>query len=62
MYITEENNINLKLASAHAIDKAKNDFPIVRFGEGVVGQAAAEKRNVLLTDICGLLYNQFKLW
>ncbi|HMH22952.1 MAG TPA: response regulator [Puia sp.] len=51
IYITEEDNRHLKLVAAYAVDKRKMDFPVIRFGEGIVGQAAAEKRTILISDI-----------
>ncbi|GHN00804.1 hypothetical protein WSM22_22930 [Cytophagales bacterium WSM2-2] len=50
IYIAEDDS-TLKLVSAYAINKAKKDSLVVRFGEGIVGQAAAEKRTILLTNI-----------
>jgi len=51
IYIVEENTLHLKLAGAYAISFKKNDLPVVRIGEGLVGQCAAEKRSILVADI-----------
>ena len=51
LYITEENNSTLRLLSGYAMDKPGKDFPTVHFGEGIVGQAAASKSSIVLTDI-----------
>lgn len=51
IYITEDDNIHLRLGSTYAIDKGKKDFPLIRFGEGLAGQAAAEKKSILITDV-----------
>ncbi len=51
IYITEEASSILKLVGAHSIDKSKKEFPVVQFGEGIVGQAAVEKRSIFLNDI-----------
>jgi CheY-like chemotaxis protein/CHASE3 domain sensor protein len=51
IYVTEEDEMNLKLISTYAVDNRKKDFSVIRFGEGIVGQSAAEKRNILLSDI-----------
>jgi CheY-like chemotaxis protein/signal transduction histidine kinase/CHASE3 domain sensor protein len=51
IYIAEENNKSLKLVAAYAIDKGKKGALSLRFGEGLAGQAAAEKKSILITDI-----------
>ena len=51
IYLTEEGGLTLRLAGAHAVDQLSKNFPVVGYGEGVVGQAAAERRNILLEDI-----------
>ena len=51
IYVADENNMDLRLEGAYAFDKRKKDFPAIKFGEGIVGQAAAEKRMILVTDI-----------
>ena len=50
LYIAGEYGMNLRMASAYAADISINDFPVIAFGEGIVGQCAAEKRSILLTD------------
>lgn len=49
IYSTEKNGMNLKLIGSHAM--GKKDLTTVQFGEGTVGQAAAEKKVILLHDI-----------
>jgi len=51
IYIAEEDNKSLKLVAAYAIDKGKKGVTSLRFGEGLAGQAAAEKKSILITDI-----------
>jgi len=51
LYIAEQDNMHLRLVSAYAMDKRNKNFPVIRFGEGLAGQAAAEKRSILYTDI-----------
>jgi CheY-like chemotaxis protein/CHASE3 domain sensor protein/putative methionine-R-sulfoxide reductase with GAF domain len=51
IYIVEEDTLHLKLAGAYAISYKKNDHPVIRIGEGLVGQCAAEKRSILIADI-----------
>jgi len=50
LYIAGEYGMTLGMASAYARDKSINDFPAIAFGEGIVGQCAAEKRSILLTN------------
>lgn len=54
-YVAEGNS--LKLLSATAIDKKTQSFPVIEFGEGLAGQAAAEKRTILCTDIPAGYFN-----
>jgi CheY-like chemotaxis protein/CHASE3 domain sensor protein len=51
LYITEKDGASLRLTSAYAIDRDKKEFPLVRYGEGLAGQAAAEKKMKQLTGI-----------
>ncbi|GGA85286.1 response regulator [Puia dinghuensis] len=51
LYIAEEDNGHLKLAGAFALDKLKKERAMIRIGEGLAGQAAAERRTILVTDI-----------
>jgi len=39
------------LLSGYALDQSRRSYPLVRFGEGIVGQAAAAKRSIFLSDI-----------
>jgi CheY-like chemotaxis protein/CHASE3 domain sensor protein/putative methionine-R-sulfoxide reductase with GAF domain len=57
IYITEDDNLNLKLVGAYAIDSSKKNFPIIRFGEGLAGQSASEKKSILITDIPAGCFN-----
>ena len=50
-YIVDETGDTLKLLNGHALSKRKRTTPPVRFGEGLVGQAAKEKRTFLLENI-----------
>ncbi|MDO6432735.1 response regulator [Flavitalea sp. BT771] len=51
IYLVEEDAAHFKMAGAYALAYKKNDFPSVRIGEGLVGQCAAEKRNLLISHI-----------
>jgi len=51
IYIIEEDAVHLRLAGVYALANKKNDAPVVRIGEGLIGQCAAEKRNILVTNI-----------
>ena len=51
IYIAEEGERNLRLAGAYAMDKEIKGASALRFGEGLAGQAAAEKKSILITDI-----------
>ena len=51
IYITDENDSHLKLFSGHALTQLKNENIRIRFGEGLIGQAAVEERMILLTDV-----------
>jgi len=48
-YVAEENT--LKMVSAYAIDKKTQSLPVIEFGEGLAGQAAAEKRTILVSNV-----------
>ncbi|HEY8936761.1 MAG TPA: response regulator [Cyclobacteriaceae bacterium] len=50
-YITEKDGISLRLVSAYAIDRDKKEFPLLRYGQGLAGQSAANKKTIQLTDI-----------
>jgi len=50
-YLVENSNTSLRLTGWHAINRGKRELPVVLFGEGLVGQAAAEKRTLALTHI-----------
>ena len=51
IYIAEEDDRVLKLVAGYAIDKNGRDSHSLRFGEGLAGQAAAEKRAIRISDI-----------
>lgn len=48
-YVAEGNT--LKMVSAYAIDRKTQNLPIIEFGEGLAGQAAAEKRTILVNNV-----------
>jgi CheY-like chemotaxis protein/signal transduction histidine kinase/CHASE3 domain sensor protein len=50
IYVTEEGATTLKLTAAYATDK-RNEPLFITSGEGLAGQAAAEKKKLLLQDI-----------
>ena len=51
IYIAEEDDRVLQLVAGYAIDKnGRNSLPF-RFGEGLAGQAAAEKRVIRVSDL-----------
>jgi len=51
LYVTEGDGLHLKLVSAYAMTGKTNDLPVIRLGEGLAGQCAAEKRNILVDNI-----------
>jgi CheY-like chemotaxis protein/signal transduction histidine kinase/CHASE3 domain sensor protein len=51
VYLNEGDHLNLRLSATYALDKRKSEFPVIRFGEGVAGQAAAERKTILISDI-----------
>lgn len=51
IYITEDDNKHLSKAATYAKDKMRKEFPRIRFGEGLAGQCALEKKSMLVTDI-----------
>jgi len=57
IYLVDNGDPSLRLTGWHAIDKSKKELPAVRFGEGLVGQAAAEKRTIELTHIAPGYFN-----
>lgn len=50
MYVRERNGNQLKLEATYALDKSKVP-QLVRLGEGIVGQAAADRKEILLHDV-----------
>ncbi len=50
IYITGDDGRSLRLTASTAIGKQDQQI-VVPFGEGIVGQAAVEKRSVIVTDI-----------
>ncbi|MCW3127454.1 MAG: histidine kinase [Bacteroidetes bacterium] len=51
IYLIEEDEAHLKLEAGHALDKRKWESNVIRIGEGIVGQSAAEGKIVMLNDI-----------
>jgi CheY-like chemotaxis protein/signal transduction histidine kinase/CHASE3 domain sensor protein len=51
IYIVEEDGMCLKPVSAYAMAYKKSELPVLRTGEGLAGQCAAEKRTILVTHI-----------
>jgi CheY-like chemotaxis protein/CHASE3 domain sensor protein/putative methionine-R-sulfoxide reductase with GAF domain len=51
IYVTEEDNINLRVSGTYAFDRGKTNSLYVRFGEGIVGQSAEDKKPILITEI-----------
>ena len=51
IYLAEEDSIRLKPVGAYAMAYKNNDLPVLRIGEGLAGQCAAEKRAILVTNI-----------
>jgi len=49
LYITEKGNASLRLTSSYAVT-GKVKEGVVRFGEGVVGQVAVEKKTIVIQD------------
>ena len=51
LYLTEEDAVHLRLSSAYALSGPSAAPPVIKLGQGLVGQSAAEKRTILVTDI-----------
>jgi CheY-like chemotaxis protein/CHASE3 domain sensor protein len=51
IYIMEESNDRLTLMSSFAADKKRVISEVIRVGEGIVGQTAAERRMLLISDV-----------
>lgn len=51
IYVAQEDGRTLTLAAAYAIDKQRKENSTIRFGEGLAGQAAAEKKTLRICDI-----------
>jgi CheY-like chemotaxis protein/CHASE3 domain sensor protein len=51
IYIAEEDSMHLKGIGTYAMAKLKNDLPVIRVGEGLAGQCAAEKKSILVAGI-----------
>jgi CheY-like chemotaxis protein/signal transduction histidine kinase/HAMP domain-containing protein len=51
LYLTDEENKKLQLVGSYAYKKRKNLSNQFEFGEGLVGQAAIEKKSILLTNV-----------
>ena len=50
-YLVDNGDTHLRLTGWHAINKTKREHPVVDFGEGLVGQAAAERSVKEVTHI-----------
>ncbi len=50
-YVSNEVESALHLSSGYALSRAKKDMPAIRFGDGIIGQAAQEKKMLLLENI-----------
>jgi len=50
-YIRNEENGSLKLLASYAFDKRNQSNNTIDFGEGLIGQAAAEKKSIIFYDI-----------
>src|SRR5579859_6863504 len=51
LYIAEEDAMHLRMVSAYAMAKRKDDLPLIPVGQGLAGQCAAEKKTILVTRI-----------
>jgi CheY-like chemotaxis protein/signal transduction histidine kinase len=51
LYLSDEENKKLQLVGSYAYKKRKNLSNQFEFGEGLVGQAAIEKKSILLTNV-----------
>ncbi|MBL0740776.1 response regulator [Chryseolinea lacunae] len=50
-YVTESDGASLRLASSFASSEKDTLHPVIRFGEGFVGEVAAEKRTMILSGL-----------
>ncbi len=48
-YLTERDNVSLRLTAGYAMDK-KESKQVVPYGEGLAGQAAAERKTIVVND------------
>jgi CheY-like chemotaxis protein/CHASE3 domain sensor protein len=51
LYVSNEVESSLHLLSGYALSKAKKEMPAIRFGDGIVGQVAQERRLLVLENI-----------
>lgn len=51
LYLTNGSDKELKLASSYAFSKRKSNNGTIKVGEGLIGQAALEKKMISFTDI-----------
>ncbi|HEV2478799.1 MAG TPA: response regulator [Puia sp.] len=51
LYLVEEDAVHLRLVSAYALSGPNAAPPVIKLGQGLAGQSAAEKRTILVTDI-----------
>jgi methyl-accepting chemotaxis protein len=50
IYLRDINN-RLRLEGSYALKKSKDPAPVFEFGEGLVGQAAVDKKLLIITDV-----------
>ena len=51
IYVVDSNNMKLTFLAGYAVDKTKRESPIIVLGEGLVGQCAAERKTIAISQI-----------
>jgi CheY-like chemotaxis protein/signal transduction histidine kinase/HAMP domain-containing protein len=50
IYLSEDNE-NIKWVAGYAFSKNEHDYPLIKYGEGLAGQAALQKKRILFTQV-----------
>jgi CheY-like chemotaxis protein/CHASE3 domain sensor protein/putative methionine-R-sulfoxide reductase with GAF domain len=51
VYAMANNGLHLKLIGAYGVPRKESAFSVIKLGEGIVGQCAAERKTILLHDV-----------